>query len=161
MPKESIRRNERIADLFFRMDKVELAGTGIRRMREAMVAASLSPPKIRQTTFFTITFKRPMSEDKTSISTKTGRQSTSRTNKVEVAREVENFAQSSEIGSEIGSEKICSTIKNHPKISARELSIILGISSRAVEKRLAQLKKTGAIKRIGSAKGGHWEVVDG
>jgi ATP-dependent DNA helicase RecG len=50
--KISVRRNERIADLFFRMDKVELAGTGIRRMREAMIAAGLPPPRIRQTTFF-------------------------------------------------------------------------------------------------------------
>ncbi|MBU2055169.1 MAG: winged helix-turn-helix transcriptional regulator [Proteobacteria bacterium] len=34
-------------------------------------------------------------------------------------------------------------IKNNPRISAGELSIILGISPRAAEKRLAQLKKTG------------------
>src|SRR3990172_9298783 len=57
--KISVRRNEHIADLFFRMDKVELAGTGIRRMIEAMAAAGLPPPKIRQSGFYTITFKRP------------------------------------------------------------------------------------------------------
>ncbi len=56
--KISIRRNERIADLFFRMDKVERAGTGIRRMKEEMTAAGLPPPKIRQTGFYTIVFKR-------------------------------------------------------------------------------------------------------
>jgi ATP-dependent DNA helicase RecG len=39
--------------------------------------------------------------------------------------------------------------------------VMLGISSRAVEKRLAQLKDARVIKRVGSAKGGHWEVVDG
>jgi predicted HTH transcriptional regulator len=39
---------------------VELAGTGIRRMREAMIAVGLPPPRIRQTTFFNISFKRPM-----------------------------------------------------------------------------------------------------
>jgi ATP-dependent DNA helicase RecG len=66
----------------------------------------------------------------------------------------------SEKSSEIGSEKICRTMKDNPRISARELSVMLGISSRAVEKRLAQLKEAGVIKRVGSAKGGHWEVVD-
>jgi len=58
--KISVRRNERIADLFFRMDKVERAGTGIRRMKEAMATAELPAPHIRQTDFYTITFKRPI-----------------------------------------------------------------------------------------------------
>ena len=58
--KISVRRNEHIADLFFRMDKVERAGTGIRRMKEAMAAAELLPPKIRQTGFYTIVFERPV-----------------------------------------------------------------------------------------------------
>ena len=35
------------------------------------------------------------------------------------------------------------------------------ISPRAVEKHLAQLKKAGILKRLGPAKGGHWDVVDG
>lgn len=58
--KISVRRNERIADLFFRMDKVERAGTGIRRMKEAMAATGLPSPLISQTGFYTITFKRPV-----------------------------------------------------------------------------------------------------
>src|SRR3990172_11983769 len=57
--KISVRRNEHIADLFFRMDKVERAGTGIRRMREAMATAGLLAPKIQQTGFYTIVFERP------------------------------------------------------------------------------------------------------
>ena len=39
--KISVRRNERIADMFFRMDKVERAGTGIRRMKEGMGGRTL------------------------------------------------------------------------------------------------------------------------
>lgn len=54
----SVRRNECIANLFFRMDKVERAGTGKRRMKEAMTEAGMPPPKIRQTGFYTIVFKR-------------------------------------------------------------------------------------------------------
>ncbi len=56
--KISVRRNERLADLFFRMDKAERAGTGIRRMKEAMAMAGLPAPGIRQTGFYTIIFKR-------------------------------------------------------------------------------------------------------
>src|SRR4030065_2573215 len=59
----SVRRNEHIADLFFRMDKVERAGTGIRRMKEAMTVAGLAAPNIRQTGFYTIVFKRPVESE--------------------------------------------------------------------------------------------------
>ncbi len=50
-------------------------------------------------------------------------------------------------------------IKTAPGISAEELASSIGISSRAVEKQLAVLKKNGLLKRVGPAKGGHWEVV--
>jgi len=146
--KISIRRNARIADLFFRMDKVELAGTGIKRMREAMATAALPPPKITQTTFFTIAFKRSGLDKEDARKKRLGE------------KPIHGSEKSSEIGSEKSSEIIFDAIKNNSRISAKELSIRLGISPRAVEKRLAQLKKTGILKRIGSAKGGHWELID-
>jgi DNA-binding Lrp family transcriptional regulator len=34
----------------------------------------------------------------------------------------------------------------------------LGLSSRAIEKNIAQLKADGWLKRIGAAKGGYWQV---
>ncbi|HBC71162.1 MAG TPA: hypothetical protein DCZ38_00055, partial [Coxiellaceae bacterium] len=55
----SIRRNELIADMFARMDKVERMGTGINRMRAITKAAGVSGPKFTSNLFFTITFKRP------------------------------------------------------------------------------------------------------
>jgi ATP-dependent DNA helicase RecG len=71
--KISVRRNEHIASLFFRMDKVERAGTGIRRMKEAMATAELPAPHIRQTDFYTITFKRPIESNKEKGGEKVGR----------------------------------------------------------------------------------------
>lgn len=55
----SVRRNEIIADLFYRMGKGERAGTGIKRMNESMTAAGLQFPKIKHTTFYTIILGRP------------------------------------------------------------------------------------------------------
>ena len=54
-------------------------------------------------------------------------------------------------------------IKNmveNPNISARDLSDIIGISQRKIEENISKLKKKGVLKRIGSPKGGHWEVID-
>jgi len=43
--KVSIRRNELIADLFYRMDKIEKAGTGIQKIKNEMREAGLSEPE--------------------------------------------------------------------------------------------------------------------
>jgi ATP-dependent DNA helicase RecG len=46
-----------------------------------------------------------------------------------------------------------------PTLSAKQLAQQLGLSSRAIEKNIAQLKADGRLKRVGAAKGGYWEVV--
>ena len=59
------------------------------------------------------------------------------------------------------SEKILSLISENPTITTEVLAGQIGISTRAVEKHLANLKAKGRLLRIGPDKGGHWEVVDG
>lgn len=44
-------------------------------------------------------------------------------------------------------------------ISVTELAALIGISRNAANKNIQFLKDNGWVKRIGSAKGGHWEVV--
>jgi ATP-dependent DNA helicase RecG len=63
------------------------------------------------------------------------------------------------IGSEKSSEKIHKLLKNFPELSARKVADRLGLSPRAVEKQIAKLREEGRIRRVGPAKGGHWEVL--
>jgi ATP-dependent DNA helicase RecG len=56
------------------------------------------------------------------------------------------------------SEKIISLLKTEPALAAREIAQRIGISSRAVEKQIAKLRKQGRLRRIGPARGGRWEV---
>jgi ATP-dependent DNA helicase RecG len=62
---------------------------------------------------------------------------------------------------EKSSEKssLLTLIESNPKASAKILAEALGITSRAVEKQISQLKKQGKLQRIGPAKGGHWKVM--
>ena len=55
----SVRRNELIADIFARMDRVERIGSGFKRIRTAMDAAGLPFLKITSNGFFFIEFERP------------------------------------------------------------------------------------------------------
>ncbi|MEK7384374.1 MAG: ATP-binding protein, partial [Elusimicrobiota bacterium] len=54
----SIRRNELVADLFARLHKVERAGTGIQRMKDAMTEAGLKEPEFETDGFFRTVFRR-------------------------------------------------------------------------------------------------------
>ena len=64
----------------------------------------------------------------------------------------------SEIGSEKSSEKILIMLKAEPELAAKEIAKRLEISPRAVEKQISKLRKAGLLRRIGPARGGHWEV---
>jgi predicted HTH transcriptional regulator len=56
-------------------------------------------------------------------------------------------------------EKILELIGSNPSITQKELMEKTGLTRRGVEWNLSKLKERGKLKRVGSDKGGHWEVV--
>ena len=56
-------------------------------------------------------------------------------------------------------EHIIALLRELPATTIPELADKFGVTTRAVEKQIAKLKKSGRLRRIGSAKGGHWEVL--
>ncbi len=70
-----------------------------------------------------------------------------------------NAPHGSEKSSVKSSEKILICLKEKPDMSADELAKRIGISSRAIEKHIYNLKEKGVLKRVGPDKGGHWEVT--
>ena len=134
--KKSVLRNPDIANLMQRIDYIEKMGTNINRIQTLMKKAGLPPVTYEFTSFVTAVFYR--------LSVK----------------EIKSSEIGSEIGSEKSSEKILELMKENSHISASELASRIGISSRAVEKHISNLKEAGKLKRIGSAKSGHWEVME-
>ncbi len=56
-------------------------------------------------------------------------------------------------------EKIKALIKENPNVKTMEMSEIIGISIKGIEKHIANLKKEGIIDRIGADKGGNWKIL--
>ncbi|MGA9537137.1 MAG: RNA-binding domain-containing protein [Desulfobacterales bacterium] len=56
-------------------------------------------------------------------------------------------------------DRIIDLIREDAYITTEHLGNILGISKRAVLKQVEKLKNQGRLRRIGPAKGGHWEVL--
>jgi ATP-dependent DNA helicase RecG len=57
------------------------------------------------------------------------------------------------------SESIIGLMLQKPTITIPEIANNLGITTRAIEKQLKQLREKNIIRRIGGAKGGSWEVL--
>ena len=55
-------------------------------------------------------------------------------------------------------DKIIALLSGNGELSAAALAKKIGISAKAIEKHLANLKADGIIERIGPAKGGYWRV---
>jgi len=56
---------------------------------------------------------------------------------------------------------ILAEIKKEPKITSKELSVLLNINLRNTKNNISKLKQRGLLKRVGSTKGGHWEAKNG
>jgi len=144
--KRSMPRNFLLFGLLQRMDLIEKAGTGILRMKKALERYLLPEPKIEaDENWFSITFQRPDLQKMTIQERLEGPQQ-----KV-LDRVLEKVTENQ--------KKILQQMARNPRISSRELGEIIGISDRKVRENIRKLKEKGVVRRIGSAKGGHWSVV--
>lgn len=135
----SLRRNELIADLFFRLHKVERIGMGIRKMKEAMVAAGLREPTFEPDGFFRAIFHRSPE-----FALKEGMP------RIEVTGETTRVKTG---------EKILDVIVTNPEITAGELAEKVGLTVKGIQWNIKRLKEAGRLRRIGPDRGGHWDVI--
>jgi ATP-dependent DNA helicase RecG len=121
------------------MGKVERIGSGIKRMKDMLRAANLEPPKFEVTTFFKAIFYRnpEYSLKGAKLGAEKGREKSKEKSKEKIIRLM---------------------IQNHA-ITTQELSETLSLSTAGVEKAIRTLKKQKKLRRVGSDRGGRWEVL--
>lgn len=149
-------RNRRIGEFLKELDLTEGRCTGISKIISSMAANGSPPPEFEtdeDRSYFLI--RLPVHE-KAGVST-------------ELERESGSGKSSEKTGS--GSEKssvktagdtagrIVEQLRRNPAVTAGEMAMALGISTRAVEKQLLKLRDLERIRREGAAKGGHWVVL--
>ena len=132
----SITRNKQIATLFKEVGLIEKYGSGVRRITHNFLVNSLPEPKFENFQHgFRVTVYSKFHE----------------INEKVVEKVVENLTEHQ--------KKIVESITENPKISALEISKTIGLSHRKTQENFKKLKDKGVLKRIGPAKGGHWEIV--
>jgi ATP-dependent DNA helicase RecG len=58
------------------------------------------------------------------------------------------------------SGKILDEIRRNHEITIPELSALIEVTERTIERNIQTLQRIGCLRRIGPAKGGHWEVIE-
>ncbi|CAN5490676.1 helix-turn-helix domain-containing protein [soil metagenome] len=135
--------NPDIANAFFRAGQIEAWGLGIERIIAACKEAKVAEPEFEVdangmwTTFlFAAQLKDPV---KTPVETRgTTPKTTPKTTQ----------------------KKILVLLKAQPSITRKELAERIGITLDGVKYHLAKMAAAGVVRHVGSARAGHWEVLD-
>jgi ATP-dependent DNA helicase RecG len=146
--------NPLIANAFFRSGQIETWGRGLEKIIEGCVADGLPEPEFRiSPTMFTACFR--IRNNKKAIAEIKAAQPFG------VGKDGINDGISDGINGGINGaqKKILELIAHNPSITAEELSAKIGINKRNAEKNIKLLKDAGLIRREGSRKSGHWEIV--
>ena len=128
--------NPLIAGAFFRSGDIEAWGRGIETIRDACREHGCDFPVLEsEPTGFMVEFKGEV-PGREKVGEKVG----------------ENLTDNQ--------RQILSILSDAPHASARTLAQEIGISVRKIEVNLRKLRERELLRRIGPAKGGHWEVLD-
>ena len=147
--------NPDIANTFFRAGEIEAWGRGIERIIEACKNANTPDPEFKYdggglwTTFY---FSKEYKEGIFGTDQKPTR------NRPETTQETtqETSLRRTEL-----QKNILNYLKNNPSATRKELvKVIPNCTVDGIKYSLAKLQAVGILKRIGSTKSGHWEVLD-
>ena len=140
--------NPDIANAFFRAGEIEAWGQGIERMFTACREAHFPEPVIDyESTGLWVIF--PFAPEIIALINGKGKGGEGK----------KSSGKSSGESSGKTPERILAIIRGNAQITLPEIALRLGLTERAVEKQVRKLREQRVIARVGSAKGGHWEVL--
>ena len=149
--KLSMTRNPLLASMLYKIDFIEQMGTGISKMKKAAKDANVAEPEFELHNFFKVTFARNKpngGKDSDEYNDDGGN----------------NGGENGHIGGNNGGDGgnlklIVDLITNEPEVTISAISKRTNIPLRTIERTLSELKERGDIRRIGSSRAGHWEIM--
>ena len=164
----SYARNPKIQNMLRMVGYGENLGSGFPLILEAWKQAGWALPELKNKIDLDeveLTLPVQRDEDNTLKGTlKSSQKSTlkSMQKKPENTREStqKSTLKSSQKSSQKSMQKIIELIITSPYITLSEMATFLGMTRRGVDKNIQKLKEQGIIQRVGSDKGGHWEIIE-
>ena len=169
--------NPRVAHAFFRAGLIEAWGRGIHQIRERCMKAGNPPPLWTREPGGVLRLRFPFSEaylaadaaargvpgdsqkatEGSAIAPKTSPKIAPKTSpKIAPKTSPKTTRSTAPISA---AERILAVLRNEPGITQSLIAERLGISVRGVKYHFRKLHEAGAIRRVGSSRAGHWEVL--
>ena len=149
----SILRNALIAQILYFSKDIESWGSGIKRIYNICKDNGVKVEFKILKSGFVVVFYRPEVDDE--IVTSDAISDVAITDNL-----TDNFTDNLTDNFTVTQKKIIQAVEKDPKITQKKLSEIIGISSRSIAENISKLKESGILKRIGSDRKGHWEIVN-
>jgi len=143
-------KNPVLGAFFREIDRADELGSGMRKMMLYGKKYGGADPQLIEGDIFRMVISVPEFGQ-------LGHSSITDTDQGQDARKVSQAISLESSGKSSG--KILALLRANATITIPEIASAIGISERAVEKHLANLRQSNAVRRIGPAKGGKWEVV--
>ena len=155
-------RNPKIANAMFRAGFIDTWGRGYKKIRSGFTAAGMPIPRVENFCGgVRVTIERTKFMEMTNVTDNVTDNVTSVTSDV--------TSVVSDVASDVGSlsvvqltdrqREICKLIKGNSFISAQQMSVVLSVVKRTVERDLADMQKKGIIIREGNTSAGHWVIL--
>ena len=137
-------RNRNIANTMFKAGFIHTWGRGFRKIREAIEKVGMPMPKVENFCGgVQVTIKRTKFAQMTNVAS-------------DVASDVVSLSQ---VQLTDRQHKIVNLIKENPFISAQEMSVVLSVVHRTIQRDLSTMQKMGILIREGNTSAGHWVVI--
>ncbi|MDR3288633.1 MAG: putative DNA binding domain-containing protein [Peptococcaceae bacterium] len=140
----SVKRNPLLAQLMYYSKDIESFGTGLRRITEACEKTGVKVEFQMLKLGFSVVFYRPDENFLTTEKTP------------DVVRNVVT-----NVVLKKSEQAVFEAIANTPSVTAEQLATALSKSGRTIQRYLDSLQKKNVIRRVGSTKSGHWEILGG
>ena len=153
-------RNKKVAEFFKDLGLIEKYGSGIQRIIGYFKEESRPLPEFKNISdgFLVTAFAVDNKSNEEKVAETVKKSSVKSSVKSSEKSSGKSSEKSSEKSSGKSSEKIINIIKDNPHITIEEMSSLLSLSTRAIEKNISKLKAQGLIERVGADKGGCWKI---
>ena len=146
-------RNRNIADTMFKAGLIDTWGRGYKKIREGFKAVGLPMPSVKSEFGGTmVSFQRGYDVAK------------GRKNVISDVTSVGSFVGSdvvsmSQIQLSERQKEICKLIENDSFMSAHQMSVVLSVVKRTIERDLSAMQKMGVLLREGNTSAGRWVLL--
>ena len=153
--------NPLIAQAFYRRGIIETWGRGTLKVAELMRAEGLEPPVVTvRTGAVVVTFDVAAARRARGWPDEAEPRKTTGKTQVTVKTPQETPQETPRETPQKTPDAILRLLANKPELTFDEMATALGKSASAIKRAVRGLRESGRLQRIGSTKGGHWQVLD-